>query len=461
MFVCGVAAGMAAMAVLRPERMEPGIRAPVPYTPAELALDRRLPEVWFQDVPLDQAAEQLGQLAGVRIELHLESFQKAGFSARIPVTLRLRNATLREVMDELTANLRMHLINRQGLDDYVLSDRIVLSIDEYLNDDTQHVSRTYDLSKLLQSLPHVPANVKSPKGQFVALMQNQVAPASWLDHGGWATSFFFGDQLVVRQTFNRHRELANFLQDLMRPVDVMANPSSTVPIGATRWDETSKQWLGLDPAETQGKLERVLDEFTARDQPLQSAVQALCDRVDIEVRFGEPFVGNYPDPWMNRRVSYSGRQVRVADALDALLARRQAKVAEAGEEMPLDWGLEGAILRVATHDTITSSFETLQVYDVRSLLSAINASPQVDVPSGVPLSTAWSSHLVGLLAKDLHRDVQVRYGFESRVTDLGGRFVIHDTRSNHRRIAAFFARLRKELGVGQAPSVSAPDSRSQ
>src|SRR3954452_3751356 len=66
--VIGLAIGVAVMVALRPVPTQSGKAiSPLAERSAEWSLDRRIPEVWLVDVPLDEAARRVGEFAGVPV----------------------------------------------------------------------------------------------------------------------------------------------------------------------------------------------------------------------------------------------------------------------------------------------------------------------------------------------------------------------------------------------------------
>src|SRR5215218_4701281 len=97
----GVAVGVSAMLWLRPVRGPAGVAvSPLARPSAELALGQRIPEVSLIDVPFDEAVERVAQLSGVPINIEAKAFEMHQ-STRRKVVVRLRNATLEYVLDQL------------------------------------------------------------------------------------------------------------------------------------------------------------------------------------------------------------------------------------------------------------------------------------------------------------------------------------------------------------------------
>src|SRR5829696_803341 len=76
-------------------------------SPAEVALDRVLPQVDLDGVPFDEAIKRLEGLAGVQIVVDWEKLQAegpdSGFDPKAPVLLRARDIRLSETLSRILA----------------------------------------------------------------------------------------------------------------------------------------------------------------------------------------------------------------------------------------------------------------------------------------------------------------------------------------------------------------------
>ena len=82
-----------------------GSGAADPKDEAQKALDRVLPELNFNQVPLRDVIEFIGDITKTKIDVNWDAFDKAGVSSDQPVTLRVKNLKLSGVFDELFSKL--------------------------------------------------------------------------------------------------------------------------------------------------------------------------------------------------------------------------------------------------------------------------------------------------------------------------------------------------------------------
>src|SRR3954454_20259490 len=98
--VAGFVLGTLTIMLLRPAG---GVRPPAPerITEAELALERPIGEVDFDNTPLEQAVATLEQASGTPIVVDWTDLEPKGLKRTQPVTLRARGISLDEALDRI------------------------------------------------------------------------------------------------------------------------------------------------------------------------------------------------------------------------------------------------------------------------------------------------------------------------------------------------------------------------
>src|SRR4051794_40732916 len=102
--LAGVVLGALSIMLLRPAG---GLRPPAaePVTEAELALERPVGEVDFDNTPLEQALAMLAQKSGTPIVVDWADLEPKGLNRTEPVTLRARGIPLDEALDRILLQL--------------------------------------------------------------------------------------------------------------------------------------------------------------------------------------------------------------------------------------------------------------------------------------------------------------------------------------------------------------------
>ena len=200
-------------------------------------LDRRLPEVKFDNTPLDAAIETLRNEAHANIIVHWRALEAASIDRSTPVSLHLRDVRLSKVLQDI--------LNDAGGGNVVLQyqamdGEITISTSEELN--RMVVLRLYDVTDLMamsvaaeQRLgPLDPPIVESgdpgnreqlgspyrPTGErpvdvVIKLIEELVAPETWTDAGGefgWIREWH--GRLFITATPENQKRVANLLQQL-------------------------------------------------------------------------------------------------------------------------------------------------------------------------------------------------------------------------------------------------------
>lgn len=191
-----------------------------------MALNTRLPEVNFASVALSDVIDFLRDTSGANIHVNWRAIESVGVSKDTPVSLRLRGATLRKV-------LNLALTDAAGGADLLafFPSEGVLEITTREIADGEMVTRVYPVEDLLVDVPdfdnapdfNLQAGGGSGGGggqqlfsggggneedegptrseraqQLIDLIVDTIQPDLWAVNGGRATITFFNGSLVVR-----------------------------------------------------------------------------------------------------------------------------------------------------------------------------------------------------------------------------------------------------------------------
>jgi len=218
-------------------------------------LNRRLPEVMFEELPLEQVMEFIADFTDMNVVVRWEILEDAGIERDKAITVKVRNLRLSQVL--------WLIMNEAGGTDLRLAYRasgnmLVLSTEEDLG--REMLVKVYDVSDLLvrpprftnalqldatQALQQAAQGGQGGQGggggggqglfggqgsgqqsqrdderdgagagmqELRQLIVDTVEPDSWVDNGGLGTIQPFGNVLVVRNSILVHQRLSGYVE---------------------------------------------------------------------------------------------------------------------------------------------------------------------------------------------------------------------------------------------------------
>jgi bla regulator protein BlaR1 len=186
-----------------------------PHYVAMLAqLQRRLPEINFQQIPLADAIDFLREVTGANIDVGWKAFEGAGLDRNEPVTLRVRNVTFEQVLRQLCRQMGGGHANAG----FTVDGGVILisTVDDLAKSGR---SRAYDVADLLTAAgPGSKMPTTRPaREELVELVEANVAPDSWREKGGAVgTMREFNGRLIVTTIDMYHFDITRFLDELRR-----------------------------------------------------------------------------------------------------------------------------------------------------------------------------------------------------------------------------------------------------
>ncbi len=231
----------------------PAARAQAPSTLR--LLSERIPELTFQDLPLDQVMEWLSEFTKLNISVRWQMLADAGIERDRPISIQARNLTVSQVL--------WLIMNEAAGSDLKLAYRasgnlLILSTEEDLN--REMITKIYDVADLLVSLPRAQRQGRfdvtqglgqntgvggggggggAASGMFgqgqggqynqqqdqqnqdneatlqnlIDLIQQTIEPDSWRINNGPGTIFPFQRSIIVRNTIMVHQRLGGYLSE--------------------------------------------------------------------------------------------------------------------------------------------------------------------------------------------------------------------------------------------------------
>lgn len=190
-----------------------------PQGPARQSLDTKLPEMNGHDVPLATALEQIREASGLKIEVNWDALKAGGVNQGTTVNFRLTNVRTSKALDIILAAASSgttRLCYTVGTDRVLVSTR-----DSYTAYNTEVWE--YDIRDLLvPNPPQVPNAVERAQWvkDIIQLICDTVDSDSWVTAGGKPGVIKEADgRLMITQTAENHRQIANLLDQLRETQD--------------------------------------------------------------------------------------------------------------------------------------------------------------------------------------------------------------------------------------------------
>ena len=160
-------------------------------------LAQKIAEVNLPEVPLSKVIELLQSYSTLRIALDIETMEQLGVTPDDPITLRLRDATVGQVLEAALA--------RRGLV-YVVEGNHVLV--------TQPPKQREMLRRVRYAVSDLVGGSPDGAEPLARLVQTLVAPETWQAAGGQGTMEATDDALLVLQTDAVHYQVLTFCEKL-------------------------------------------------------------------------------------------------------------------------------------------------------------------------------------------------------------------------------------------------------
>jgi len=226
--------------------------APVRYPAESLRLTRRieqrLEEAKFTETPLNEVVIFLSEASGIRIRIDEEALQEEGWEKDSPVSLTLKNQSIRTILRLALKPLELQAIVNEG----------ALEI-------TTAVRAKETLSTVAYDVRDLDDNAGQLKQLEAAIERTNGGPWMNRDSDGGVLLIPGGGRLVVRQTGEGHREIRQLLvaqrraATLGKTFDAIDSPMArtTDPFRASRRGPLEKRFYRI-PSETADDLLTVL-----------------------------------------------------------------------------------------------------------------------------------------------------------------------------------------------------------
>jgi beta-lactamase regulating signal transducer with metallopeptidase domain len=176
-------------------------------------LQKRLPEVRFEELPLAEALESLRKSGDLNMTVNWAALSSAGIDRTAPVSVQLKNVTIEQALDHALLAAAGNQV-RLGYD--TVHGALLVSTEEDLNTHTE--LRYYDVQDLLAPPAGRRATTQNYEDALIKMIQDVVSPDCWKDNGGNVGSIReFQGKLVIEATPRMHRQIEDLLSHLREP----------------------------------------------------------------------------------------------------------------------------------------------------------------------------------------------------------------------------------------------------
>lgn len=200
-------------------------------------LERRIPELNFQNETLESAINQLREMTHSNILVYWQDLAASGIERGTPVRIHLWNTTLGGALDVLIA----YVADGQPVHHDVRDNIIRIGTSDRLAQDADTSLRVYDVRDVVDDMmtyhdrhtrprtqPATPTQMSAGSNvfadvltardateQITNLIEDEVFPDSWKSNGGSeGTIYSIAGRLVIRQTPKAHKKIVALLRAL-------------------------------------------------------------------------------------------------------------------------------------------------------------------------------------------------------------------------------------------------------
>lgn len=277
---------------------------------------RQLATIQFQDASFSEVVQWLQKQTGLNVSLDTRSLETVGIDANSPITDRLENSPVHQLLDRL----QRHKIG------WTLQGGV---LQLHAQDDPRVLYNTqYNVGDLL--------DVKFEGEALQQSLRNGITcAAGWADDGGAGDMVLLGDVLFIRQDSRTHRRIAGLLAALRAPA----------------------RRVLVDDAASHAAQRAALAKpvnVSLKSKPLGVAIEELAKAAGIDMRTDLLELRGMK---VNERtpITFELRDQSLQTTLDLLLAHYQ-----------LSWILRDGVVWITTED-VAGGFLKTAVFDVRDL----------------------------------------------------------------------------------------------
>jgi len=304
-------------------------RSAEPQQKIRAALERNI-ELSLNGQPLIDVISALHDQLGIPIMLHVKALDEAGVSIDTPVHVPLPSGRAGLYLDLALEPLELVAVIRDEVLLITTPEHTESQLDTLLYDTRALIKESFSAENLRE------------------LITGVLHPRMWDGVGGFGSTTFFRDILVVSQTQEVHRDLENLLAALRQHCRGDARAGGDRPL-----------IVRVDARPEQLKLEALLEKVVSvqiENQPLEDALSQLAKEHGFNVTVGRAEIKDARYSLPLPPESLTASEISLGDALDRLLAPQR-----------LSYVLRENVLYVTTEQAAAARFET-RLYRISDLV---------------------------------------------------------------------------------------------
>jgi beta-lactamase regulating signal transducer with metallopeptidase domain/protein involved in polysaccharide export with SLBB domain len=265
-------------------------------------LNRSFTELKFDKIPFSEVIEKLREITSVNISVNWRSVESAGIDQNAPVTLKLKNVALKDVLNTMLSELS------PGLAYKVEGNVIRIVMAEDATPPTKAELKAYDVTDLLPVALPEGQSFDEKLSRVADVIMRSVQPGSWRqgDEPGRNSMSFIGSKIVVSAPAEVHREVENLLKMLReKPAGARAKPAprASGDAKAKRVEDMSVEDIALEDPQMFNHLrirDQIAFELEATKQrlgPNHPQAKTLFEALKIRERMVQERADWFRETW--------------------------------------------------------------------------------------------------------------------------------------------------------------------
>ena len=414
---------------------DPNDRALTADRPASVAFAERMEQalakpvvVDFTEAPLSEVMAHLQQYCQIPIYLDLKSLEDVGIGSDVPVTITVKDVTLRSALELILGELELTYAIRYESLNITTSEQA----------ESVLLTRVYPVADFAVAAPPS-LIVPEPYSRYrvlLRLLAECVAPQTWEEVGGAGSALVYEPWgvLVVTQTQQVHEELELLLTALRKTRTVSAT-AGTAPEDATQ------AAIPVAVQEGQKHIKQALDSnvtFEFSDAPLAEVVAFLAEDRGIPILIDKKALDDVGLSG-ETTVTLAVREMTLRSALRLVL-----------RELDLAFTVRHEVLLVTTPEEVDDALE-IRVYSVADFLSG--TSPATNPLEADTQIRSWQD----VVERTISPDSWDHVGGAGSLAPVAawGVMVISQSEDVHAQIAALLRQTRQARRSENAATVPA------
>ncbi len=383
------------------------------------------------DVPLDDFLRFVEQKAGILVLIDERSLDDIGMDKTTPIACHVSNIRLRSVLRLVLRPLELTWDLRDGA-------LLITTIEQA---ESKLTAQSYEIADLIDG--YRPTTGRRSYGirdsgcdAIAELLTGVIAPRSWNVFGGPGVIGIFRDRLIVSQTPEVHKQIANLFHLLRRAQKILREHGYDASPTAC-----------LDSCDVDPAVQKILAALKKPctldfdDTPLEDVAVYLGEQAGINVQSDTRSL-DYVGLGTDVPITFHARQIRMDFALRHIL-----------RNLDLSYVIRDQVLLITTPERSERQL-LMRLYPVADLLGRPTGTDMF----GEPIRPAPIGDLTELISTTVALETWDKYGGPASIASVPNMDVLAISQSNdvHDQIVDLLMRLRKKA---KGPEAAQPTTQ--